>query len=98
MDNLTNALGQNFMAVAQDIDRLNTILLATLEHLGLLNRITCPECQCEINQPVLDTLSVDYACPNPECDCEDITVGQLGNQQTIEDWDNGSLVIGDGEE
>ena len=97
MENMAQMIGGNFMAIAQDMDRMNTILLATLDHLGLLRRITCPECQCMVNQPVLSTLEVDYACPNPECDCEDITVGQLGNQQTIEDWDNGTD-IGDDEE
>jgi len=94
IEGMNAALGQNFMLVAQDFDRMNTILLATLEHLGLLKKRICPECGCSINQPVLSTLKVDYHCPNPDCDCEDITVGQLGNQQTIEDWDNGA----DGEE
>jgi len=51
-------------AVSQDIERLNVIMFATLQEMGLAEQTECGSCKQVIFRPMLKELELERVCPS----------------------------------
>ena len=70
-------------AVAQDLMKLHKLLYTYLQTQGLIEHLSCANCDEEVLRPKIEGLEQSDECPSCSHDL------YKGTQTSIQDWDNG---------
>ena len=54
---------QMLRVLFSEVDKVNMVLIRLLDAQGLLHKEECPECQFNINTPILEGIELPIECP-----------------------------------